>query len=91
MKTIWKYELESGATQSIWMPGHANILDVQMQDGRPVLWALVDPTIPDEERRFQLVLIGEEVSNLEYPGYIGSFQAGPEVWHLFEEFDEIPF
>lgn len=91
MKTIRKYELEPGKTQSIWMPGYANVLDVQLQDGKPVLWALVDPTIPNEERRFQLVWTDEEMSNLEYAGYISTFQAGSMVWHLFEEFDEIPF
>ena len=92
MKTIWKYELEPGKTQSIWMPGYANILDVQLQGSNPVLWALVDPAIPNEERRFQLVWTGEEMSNLEYSGYIGTFQAGPTVWHLFEEYeDELPF
>lgn len=91
MKTVRKYELGPAKTQSIWMPGHANILSVQLQDDKPVLWALVDPTIPNEERRFRLVWTGEEISNLVYPVYIGTFQAGPTAWHLFEEFDEIPF
>ena len=93
MRVIWKYKLDpvQGKTQSIMMPCWSNILDVQMQGSEPVLWALVDPSTPMEEREFLLVWTGEERDDLGDIGYIGTFQAGPVVWHLFEKFDELPF
>lgn len=93
MKVVWKFELapleKHQNSQNIYMPRNSTVLDVQMQDGRPVFWATVDPETRMEERRFLLLHTGEEVSG--YPTYIGTFQAGPTVWHLFEDFDEIPF
>ena len=87
MKVIWKYELEHKGedAQSIWMPHGAKILDVQMQGKEPVMWALVDSSVPMEERQFLLAWTGEERPDLDIAGYIGTFQAGPMVWHLFEE------
>jgi len=64
-------------------------LDVQLQDGLPVLWATVDTDAPTEERLFLLAQTGEEISG--YPAYIGTFQIGQLVYHLFEEFEELPF
>lgn len=90
MKVIWKYELNPvKGPQSIRMPCDSTILDVQMQDGIPVFWALVDPDSPDEERKFLLVYTGWAIPG--YPVYIGTFQDGPIVYHLFEQFEEIPF
>ena len=91
MKTIWKYQLDpTEKHQEFRMPRDSNILDVQLQGGIPVFWATVDTDTPMEERQFLLVDTGEKVSG--YPVYIGTFQIGHTVYHLFEEFeDEIPF
>lgn len=42
MHTIWKFPLEVDDSQTITMPKGARILAVQVQHGRPCLWALVD-------------------------------------------------
>ena len=74
------------------MPRNSNILDVQLQDGVPVFWAMVDTDTPMEERRFMLAFTGEKMSaDSGYIGYIATFQIDMTVYHLFEEFDEIPF
>lgn len=87
-KTIWKYELEIRDTQFIKMPKDANVLSVQTQGGMPVLWVLVNPANPPEEKCFEIVGTG----NLVYcdmgttRDFIGTFQMsnGLSVWHLFE-------
>jgi len=43
MKTIWKYELENISEQTIEIPHDSTLLDVQVQNGMPCIWALVDP------------------------------------------------
>lgn len=99
MKVVWKYKLDPVKSrlgpveevQSIYMPRNSNVLDVQMKGSEPVLWALVDPESLAEERQFLLVWTGEERSDLDSAVHIGTFQAGPTAWHLFEKFEEIPF
>lgn len=43
MKTIYKYPLDVTDRQVIAMPEDAEILTVQVQNGKPMLWAVVDP------------------------------------------------
>ncbi len=91
MKTIWKYQLDpTEKHQDIQMPRNSSILDVQVQDGELVFWALVYTQTPMKEHQFLLVDTGEEMP--EGPStYIGTVQDGPTVYHLFEEFEELPF
>ena len=90
MKTIWKYRLTLEEHQGIRMPRNSNILDVQVQDGIiPVFWATVDTDTPMEERRFLVLYTDAEITG--YPVYHGTFQIGPIEYHLFEEYDAIPF
>jgi hypothetical protein len=42
VKVIYKYTLEVTDEQEVKMPANAQILCVQVQHGRPTLWALVD-------------------------------------------------
>lgn len=91
MKVVWKYKLGlEKETQSIKMPRWSTILDVQLQDGEPVMWALVDPNASMIERLFIWVFTGEKSDDWNYD-YIGTIQVGPMVYHLFEEIEEIPF
>lgn len=39
---IWKYELKLDDCQEIEMPVASQLLTVQAQHGKPMLWALVD-------------------------------------------------
>ena len=84
-KTIWKFELPPDGLIS--MPLGAQVLDVQIQDDRPVMWALVDPDARCSVIRLALYGTGQTVPNR--PGnYLGTFQqhGGALVWHVFSEY-----
>lgn len=85
MNTIWKYSLQSAPNFSIEMPRGAQILTVQLQGGRPYLWALVNPDAVLEPRYFFLAPTGESFVPPALD-YIGTFQmdGGAFVAHLFE-------
>jgi hypothetical protein len=83
MKTIWKWTLNRPHMQ-LSMPSGAHILDVQMQNGTPVLWALCDPDVTRENRTFVIYGTGRNMPT--YPGkYISTFQHDSFVWHVFEQ------
>ena len=87
MKTIWKFELQP--TVAFSMPGGAEILCVQNQNGLPQLWALVDPEVKAELRGFTCYGTGHAVP--DNPGrYIGTVQmhAGELIFHVFEDLAE---
>jgi len=93
MITIWKYPIEMGSEFTVEMPKKARILCVQMQRGRPQMWALVDTDAPLKKARFHLAMTGERLANaFEEMGtsgewkYRGTFQAGVLVCHLFENY-----
>lgn len=88
MKVIYKYPLAAANLQTIKMPEDAELLCVQMQKGEPCLWAMVDPSKSDEDRRIEILCTGEEV--IEDMGvdrkYISTIQAfdGTYIYHVFE-------
>jgi len=94
MKTIWKYPL--GVADNIEprfaieMPKDAEILCVQLQYGKPCLWAIVETTNENEMRYFVLHWTGHGWTangiGQVAAKYIGTYQlAGGElVFHLFE-------
>lgn len=85
---IWKYELNITTGQNISMPKGAEILTVQTQNGKPCLWALVNPEAELETRFIELFGTGHPV--LSGMGasrkYIATFQMneGSLVFHAFE-------
>lgn len=79
MKQIWKFQV-SGIIE---MPADAKILTVQNQNGDPCIWALVDPNQKMDARMFTIVGTGKPFDDTNTV-YIGTFQDGPFVWHLFE-------
>jgi len=79
MKQIWKFRLNN----TIQMPMDAKILTVQMQDGEPNIWAMVDTQNELESRTFTIVGTGNPFDDTDTK-YIGTFQEPPFVWHLFE-------
>jgi hypothetical protein len=82
---IWKYPIDiSQAPLAISMPFGARILTLQVQHGVPCLWALVNPTATKVARPF--VVVGTGHKTPRHAGeYVGTWQDGPYVWHLFEE------
>ena len=83
VKQIWKYKLEN----IIEMPKGAEILTVQIQNGKSFdtcIWAKVTPDNELEKRRFVVIGTGHSFDDTNYK-YIGTYQDSPFVWHLFED------
>lgn len=47
MQRIYKYPIETVDQQQVKMPDGAQILTVQVQNGKPCLWAMVDPDVAE--------------------------------------------
>lgn len=90
-RAIWKYPLIEGRKQGrkhvIAMPRGAHILSLQRQGMSPTLWALVDPDAEKVERVFEIVGTGWTV-DVSHLAYVGTWQDGGFVWHLFERSGE---
>ena len=90
MRTIWKYEVPMGVEFTLSLPEGAEVMTVQVQVGldlvnQPVIWALVDPKGPMEERVFSIYGTGHLIERpIDLAGYIDTWQSGGLVWHLFE-------
>lgn len=79
---IWKFELGFTDFQQIWMPSGAKILTVQIQNGIPCLWAMVDSIAEYEWRNIGIVGTGNPIN---FKGeYIDTIQLDGFVWHVFE-------
>ena len=84
METIWKYELETTDHQELELPLAAKVLTVQMQNGKPCLWALVDT---EEQKAGQSICIFGTGHPVEFVGdYLGTYQLndGALVFHVFK-------
>lgn len=82
-ETIYKYPLTlDGFSEEIEMPLGARILTLQTQGDIPTLWAIVDPRELMETRLFGAIGTGHPVP--ANGSYVGTWQDGPYVWHLFE-------
>jgi len=91
MKTIWKFELTPNRLQAVPIPFGGQILTVQTkEDNAPLLWVLVDPDMPTQDRYFGIYTTNTAIP--DDPGhYIGTFQIleGCLEFHVFE-MDEPP-
>lgn len=89
---IYKYPLRPG-TFEIEMPEGARILSVAVQDDKPMMWALVDPSAPLSKHGLMVVGTGHNMEGLDVRNwrFVGTFQldGGSLVFHLFE-FDDSP-
>lgn len=89
MKTIHKYPVEIKKENIIPMPKGAQVLTVQLQNGLPYVWALVDPKAPQVNRSIEIYGTGHDIPDIETVRlYIGTFQSsgGIFVFHVFERF-----
>lgn len=85
LNVIWKFPLRSEDTQVVMMPTRAEILTVQMQDGVPTIWALVDPTANREQVKIIIVGTGRLFDTRDLH-YLGTVQEPIGlVWHIFME------
>ncbi len=82
--TIYKYELQLGATQLL-LPMFSQVLDVQMQNGKICLWALQDPEAFKDVRNFLVCGTGGVLNYRPHEiQYLATVQDGQFVWHVFE-------
>lgn len=86
MRTIHKYAIPIEDSFSFSMPIGARILAFQTQNGRPVLWALVDTENDTERRKFVIRGTGNPILSeaVDSDVHIGTIQKDGLVWHLFE-------
>lgn len=88
MRTIWKFEctLDDFALQLPPLGDRrAQFLSVQNQNGKPVVWFVVDDGYEPHERRFRCVMTGESMPALVgVDDYLGTVQIDRIVLHLFE-------
>ena len=102
-RTVWKFEIPMEAEGlgvhwearfTIKMPVGAEILTVQVQGSKPVLWAKVDPECNVQDQAFILVGTGHPmpIQETDLVEYVDTFQLadGGLVFHLFK-CDECPF
>lgn len=81
-RTIWKF----GVDEKVLMPRGSQILCIQTQDGKPRIWALVDPEVTQICRRFEIAGTGTEIEKaVGLFFYVGTWQTATGfVWHLFD-------
>ena len=82
-KQIWKYSLEN----IIEMPKGAEILTIDIQNGQMFnaqMWVKVDTENEMEKRMFEVIGTGQNFDDTNKK-YIGTYQEGPFVWHVFEK------
>lgn len=85
MKKIYKYPILIEDKQVISMPINAEILTVQIQNGVPCIWALVDTSSPLSDVSVRVYPTGGEVYPSPNLKYCGTFQliGGGLVFHVF--------
>lgn len=95
MNTIWKFPLEiTKDEQEIMLPTGSRILCVQTQAQLghhhgpnlvPILWAVVNPECKKHPLKIYIFGTGQPMDS-HHKEYIGTFQMGHLVWHVFMEF-----
>jgi hypothetical protein len=85
MNTVYKYELEIGATR-IALPIGAKILHVDMQNETPQLWALHRKGETETQwRKIVMFGTGHQISEKAHElAHISTIKDGLYVWHFFE-------
>lgn len=89
MKHILKYPVRIEDEFAIEMPSGSTLLSVQIQNGVPQLWALVEVGAPMARRKLAIRGTGHDLtfSAEAWPAkYVGTFQmqGGSLAWHLFD-------
>lgn len=86
-KTIWKFQLAVTGVQKLSMPKGAKLLSVQVQNGLPQLWALVDPKAPKEQQVFVTFGTGQPNVDADALSFLGTYQLddGALVFHVFHK------
>lgn len=87
IERIYKYELpELGAWITMHMPDGAQPLCVQVQHGKPYMWARITVGSPPVMHHFRIAGTGHDLGS-NVGSHIGSFQldGGALVFHVFAD------
>ena len=88
MLVIHKYAIPLNANFSLLLPEGTEILHLDSQYGKPVMWVLSRPTNPDKIRKFLVRGTGHTIDRgydeLEFLGTI-KLEEETFILHLFEE------
>ena len=84
MITVWKYELPDAKKFTLQMPSHPEFLSIQLQNGKPCLWARVDTDDLMYDFTFHIVFTGHEFPKFDGLAmkYLGTFQVESFVYHV---------
>lgn len=87
--TIWKFELKKERTQLVKMPEKSEIMDIQIQNGKLVMWALVDTASRENEVKINMYGTGWNIHNSATikDEYLATIQDGEFVWHFFMNYE----
>jgi hypothetical protein len=83
---IFKYPIEVKDKQVVSMPRGAQVLSVQMQNGKLTVWALCPAaTAVHESRTFHVFGTGHDLPEAaDSRTFVATVQDGNYVWHIFE-------
>jgi hypothetical protein len=99
MRKVYKYDLQPTGKPlqsafslgpvseqiTLGVPGGGELLDVQLQGGRIVLWAIIDPDAPVRPRIFRIAFTGAELpEDCNTLTYVKTLQSSAIVLHLFD-------
>ena len=85
MQMIYKYKLEFQPIQIVKLP-LKRILTIQIQDGTPCLWALVDTEAPEVPMQIRMAGTGtHDAHDFDKLRFISTTQYGAFVLHWFYE------
>ena len=96
MRKIYKYPFEIIDIQTVKLPKGAIILTAQLQNGRPCIWAYVDPSeIEAEDVTLRVYGTGQEIDDSLDLTYVSTIQIREKiigqpydnrifVWHVFK-------
>jgi hypothetical protein len=83
---IFKFPLELKDKQVVKMPRGAQVLSIQMQNGKKTIWALCPvPDAVQEDRTFFIFGTGHDLpESATAKTFVATVQEGNFVWHIFE-------
>lgn len=87
MANIYKFDLNFEQVQTIKCKA-VKILDIQIQNGKPVMWAIT--RVDAEERNVGIVMQGtgtDVLAIVEDLTHVSTTQHNGYVWHWFTDFD----
>ena len=84
MNKIYKYEIEIKDHQVLKIPQQYQILSFQCQNSRLVMWAEVDPSLPNTNLELYIVGTGHQAPHHTLAhGHLASVQCNSFVWHIY--------